>query len=200
MQLLKLIKTRRLIINLSLIFSSCCLNGICKMYKKKQSNVKKFRKHFNTRIIRAKQTYSTEEIADLLNIHINTVHVWYKAGLSKTDNQKPCLVFGQDLKDFLNAKNESKKRPCAPNELFCCKCQTPRRPKANQVCIKSTPARTNLVGYCATCGTKINKAISPQKIDFFKQALTVQTVHTENLIECSNTCAISDKKEGSKHA
>ena len=195
MQLLKLIKTRRLIINLSLIFLSCCSSGIRKLYKKKQSNVKKFRKRFNTRIVRAKQNYSTEEIADLFKIHINTVHAWYKAGLSRIDNQKPCLVFGQDLKDFLDAKNRSKKHPCAPNELFCCKCQKPSRPKDNLVCIKVTPARTNIVGYCATCGTKINKAISPQKIDFFNQSLTVQTVHTENLIECSNTCAISDKKE-----
>ncbi len=195
MQLLKLIKTRRLIINHSLIFSSCCLNGICKMYKKKRNSVKKFRKHFNTRIIRAKKTYPTQEIADLLNVHTGTVHVWYKAGLSKIDNLKPHYVFGQDLIKFLNARNASKKHPCAPNELFCCKCQKPSRPKDNLVCIKVTPARTNIVGYCATCGTKINKAISPQKIDFFNQSLTVQTVHTENLIECSNTCAISDKKE-----
>jgi len=199
MQLLKLIKTRRLIINLSLIFSSCCLNGICKMYKKKQSNVKKFRKHFNTRIVRAKQNYSTEEIADLFKIHINTVHAWYKAGLPRIDDLRPHCVFGQDLIEFVKAKNESKKHPCAPNELFCCKCQKPSTPKDNLVCIKVTPARTTVVGYCATCGTKINKAISPQKIDFFKQSFTVQTVHTENLIECSNTCAISDKKREVKH-
>jgi hypothetical protein len=165
------------------------------MYKKKQSNVKKFRKHFNTRIVRAKQTYSTEEIAYLFNVHFNTVHAWYKAGLPRIDNQKPSLVFGADLIDFLNAKNTFKKRPCAPNELFCCKCQQPSTPKDNLVCIKVTSARTNIVGHCAICDTKINKAISPQKIDLFKQTFIVQTVHRENLIEFSNTCVISDKKE-----
>ncbi len=169
------------------------------MYKKKQSNVKKFRKRFNTKIIKAKQTYSTEEIADFFKIHINTVHAWYKAGLPKIDDHKPFLVFGKDLIEFLNAKKSSKKCPCAANELFCCKCQKPSTPKANQVCIKVTPARTNLVGYCATCGTQINKAISPQKIELFKNIFIVQAVHTENLIECSNTCAISDKKREVKH-
>ena len=170
------------------------------MYKKKQSNVKKFRKHFNTRIIRKKQTYSTDETADLLNVHINTVHAWYKAGLARIDDHKPWLVFGKDLIKFLNAKNESKKRPCKPNELFCCKCQKPSTPKDNLVCIKATPARTNIVGYCETCGTTINKAISPNKIDFFKDTLIVQTVHTENLIACTNTCAITKKKKKGKHA
>lgn len=165
------------------------------MYKKKQNNVKKFRKRFNTRIIKTKQTYSTEEIADLFNVHINTVYAWYKAGLPRIDDQKPCLVFGADLIEFLNAKNTAKKHPCAPNELFCCKCQQPRAPKDNLVCIKATPVRTNITGYCVTCGTKINKAISPQKIEFFKQTFIVRTVHKENLIECNNTCAISDKKE-----
>ncbi len=168
------------------------------MYKKKKKNVKKFRKRFNTRIIRAKQTYSSEEIADLLKVHPNTVHMWYKAGLPKIDNQKPHMVFGQNLIEFLNAKRESKKHTCAPNELFCCKCQKPRLTKDNIACIKVTPARTNIVGYCASCGTKINKAISPHRIDFFKNIFIIQTVHRENLIECANTCAITNKKLGGK--
>ena len=139
-------------------------------------------------------------MVDLLSVHSSTIHAWYKAGLPKIDNQRPHLVFEEDLIAFLNQKNKSKKQPCAPNELFCCKCQQPSRSKDNLVCIKITPARTNIVGYCATCGTKINRAISPHKIDFYKKTLIVQTVHMENLIECSNTCAISDKKERSKHA
>lgn len=169
------------------------------MYKKKKSNVKKFRKHFNTRIIREKQSYSTEEVAELFKIHINTVHAWYRAGLPRIDNQKPSLIFGADLIAFLNTKNVLKKHPCAPNELFCCKCQKPRTPKDNLICIKITPARTNIVGYCTTCGTRINKAISLQKIDFFQQIFIVQMVHKENLIECSKTCASSDNKREEKH-
>ncbi len=170
------------------------------MYKKKKKNVKKFRKRFNTRIIRAKQTYSSEEIADLLKVHPNTVHMWYKAGLTKIDSQGLCLVFGDTLISFLKAKKGSKKNPCALNEFFCCKCQKPRLTKNNIACIKVTPARTNIVGYCATCDTKINKAISPHKIDLFKKTFTIQAVHEDNLIECTNTCAIAKKNIGEKNA
>ena len=165
------------------------------MYKKKKKDVKKFRKTFNTRIIRAKQTYSTDEVATLLKVHISTIHAWYKSGLTRIDRDQPHLVFGQDLIDFLNLRNKQKKRPCKPEELFCCKCQKPSGPLDNILCIKITKARANLVGLCKACGAKINKAISPFRIDDFKKIFTVQAVHEENLIECANTCAITNKKQ-----
>jgi hypothetical protein len=165
------------------------------MCKKKKKDVKKFRKKFNTRVIRIKQTYSTDEIAIRLNVHISTVHAWYKTGLATIDNHNPHRVFGQDLIDFLKLKNTKRKRPCNLEELFCCKCQKPNTPRDNIVCIMVTKARTNIMGRCKSCGSKINKAISPLKIDDFKKIFTVLTVHEEDLIECANTCAITKKKQ-----
>jgi len=169
------------------------------MYKKKKKNVKKFRKKFNTRIIRSKQTYSVEEISELLNVHLNTVGAWIKEGLPKIDAQQPHLAIGQHLIDFLKTRNNNKKRPCALDEFFCCKCQEPRRSKNNIVHIIINNCRTNMIGKCAQCGTKINKTISPQKVEFYKNVLTVETVHAENLIECANTCATSKKKKGAQN-
>lgn len=165
------------------------------MYKKKKKKLKKFSKKFNTRIIKSKSTYSIEEISELLKVHKNTVGTWIKEGLQKIDAHLPYLVFGQDLIDFLKTRNNSKKRPCAPNKLFCCKCQKLSKPLNNIVCIKITDARTNIAGFCETCSTKINKAISPNKIDFFKEIFILQMVHKENLIECTNTCAIIKKQQ-----
>lgn len=170
------------------------------MYKtKKKKKVKKFRKKFNTKLIKARKTYSIDEISELFNVHPNTVGTWRKLGLKTIDNNKPYLFFGSDLKDFIKEKNNSKKHPCALNELFCCKCQKPRKPKNNIVCIKQTQARTNVVGFCNACGTKINKTISPKKIDSFKKIFHVQTVHEENLIGCTNTCTIVKKKKERKN-
>lgn len=164
------------------------------MYKKKKKNAKKFRKKFNTRIIKSKKTYSVAEISELLNVHQNTVSVWLKKGLEKIDDQQPYLVFGQDLIYFLNAKNNAKKQPCDNDEFFCCKCQQPHRSKNNIACIKINNCRTNVVGVCEKCGTTMNKTISPQKVAFYKKIFDTKTVLQENLIECANTCAIVDKK------
>lgn len=163
-------------------------------YLKKKNKVKKFRKKFNTRRIKSKKSYSIEETGILLNIHTNTVGAWFKEGLPKIDSQLPYLIFGQDLIDFLNARNAGKKRPCDPDEFFCCKCQEPQKSKNNSICIKIDTCRTNIVGICQACGTKINKAISPQKVDFYKKIFTAVRMHTENLIECTSNCAITKEK------
>ena len=169
------------------------------MYKKKKKKVKKFRKKFNTRIIKSKQTYSVEEISELLSIHKNTVGRWFKEGLKKIDTQQPFLVFGQVLIDFLKERTSRKKHPCAIDQMFCCKCQKPRRSKKNVVCIKKTNCRTNIIGICEKCGTKINKTISPKKIDYYKKIFNLEAVHQEDLIECVNTCATVKKKQGDKN-
>lgn len=51
-----------------------------------------------------------------------------------------------------------------------------------------------MVGICEVCGTQINKAIAPSKIDFYKNTFNVETVHAENLIEFANTSATTNKK------
>jgi hypothetical protein len=122
------------------------------------------------------------------------VGAWLKTGLQKIDPQQPYLVFGQDLIDFLNARNKSKKSPCKIDQLFCCKCQNPQRPKNNVVSININNCRTNILGLCEICGTKINKTISPQKVDFYRNIFNVEEVYEEDLIECVNTSAIVKKK------
>jgi hypothetical protein len=144
------------------------------MYKKKQKNVKKFRKKFNTRIIKGKSTYSIEDITECLNVHKSTVSDWLRSGLKKIDTQQPSLIWGQDLIDFLNTTNKNRKRPCSENQLFCCKCQNPVYPKNNLVRIHLGDKRTNLIGICEVCGTSINRTISPQKIEFFRKNFVIE--------------------------
>jgi len=152
------------------------------MYKKKEKKVTKYRKRFNTRHVKTKASYSLETVSALLGVHPNTVRVWIKVGLKTVDDHRPILIFGQDLVDYLNAKNRSHKRPCAETELFCCKCQKPRVPCNGVVQIKITPGRVNLRGVCNACGTLVHKAISPSKIEWYKTLLTVTEVHgVENL-------------------
>lgn len=162
---------------------------------KKIKKVKKFRRHHNSRRIKAKQTYTTEEIADSLSVHPQTVLSWYKAGLKRIDNHQPSVVFGQDLKDFINEKNNKRKCKCASNELFCCKCQRPRRSSNNVVSIKIFKHKVNLVGNCEQCGTQINKTISPEKVGAYKKIFVIVPVQEEDLITCANTSAIAIKKD-----
>lgn len=162
---------------------------------KKIEKVKKFRRHHNSRIIKTNQTYTIQEIAELLKVHYQTVLRWLKNGLIRIDNHLPCVVHGQDLKDFINEENSKRKHKCAPDELFCCKCQRPRRSLNNLVCIKIFKNKVNLVGNCEKCGTQINKTISPEKVSEYKKIFVIVPVHEEDLIECANIFAITIKND-----
>lgn len=166
---------------------------------KKIEKVKKFKRHHNSRIIKTKQSYSTQEIADLLNVHLQTVLSWYAIGLKRIDNHMPSVVYGQDLKDFINEKNGRHKHKCASEELFCCKCKQPRRSSNNVVRIKIFKSKVNLVGNCEQCGTQINKTISPEKVSEYKKVFVIASVQEEDLIECANTSAITIKNEKVNH-
>ena len=145
--------------------------------------VKKFRRHHNSKIIKTKQSYSTQEIADLFGAHPQTVLRWYVSGLKRIDNHHPSIVHGQDLKDFIDEKNGRHRHKCATDELFCCKCQHPKRSRNNEVSIKCFKNKVNLVGSCEKCGTQINKTISPNKVSEYKNIFVIVPVHQEDLIE-----------------
>lgn len=163
------------------------------MRMKKKKDVRKFRKNFNTRIIKSKHSYDIHEIAQLLAVNKSSIWNWLKQGLKKEDNQQPYLIWGQDLKDFLASRNKQRKRPCKENELFCCKCQQPTKPKDNCVLLKIDNTRINMVGVCEVCGSSTYRTISPTAVDTVKKVFVVKPVERESLLECNNTSATTTK-------
>jgi len=130
-----------------------------------------------------------------LGSHPQTILSWYAYGLKKIDNHHPSIVYGQDLKDFIEEQNRKHKHKCGSDELFCCKCRQSRRSKNNAVSIKCFKNRVNVIGSCEKCGTQINKTISPNKVIEYKNIFVVASEHKEDLIECANTSAITIKNE-----
>jgi len=158
---------------------------------------KKFRKIFNTRVIKQKRSYSTQEISDLFGVHVATVQSWYGSGLKKIDDKRPAVVFGELLANFLNKKNKKGKRRCGIDEFFCCKCKNPRKSEKNKVHIKVVSIkRVMIVGICERCGTKMNRSGVPSKITKYKKVFDVQEIQEEHLLGCVNTGVNTSEKEG----
>ena len=62
-------------------------------------------KRLNPNLAKIHRNYSIEEVASLFSVHKNTVRGWIKSGLSVCDDQKPMLILGVVLRDFLKMKN-----------------------------------------------------------------------------------------------
>ncbi len=107
------------------------------------------------------RSYTVEEIACLFSIHKNTVREWIKKGLPVCDNQKPMLILGAELREFIQAKNKKNKRKCKPYEMYCLRCRSPQKPAENMVDYEPiTEVTGRLIGLCSRCECVINKYIS----------------------------------------
>ncbi len=107
------------------------------------------------------RSYTVEETACLFPVHKNTVRAWIKSGLPVIDDQKPMLILGTDLREFIKNKNKKNRRKCKPHELYCLRCKLPQKPAENMIDYEPISEVTGrLIGICSCCGCVINKYIS----------------------------------------
>ncbi len=145
------------------------------------------RRH-NCNRIKKNYPYSIGELVESLKIHKNTAHNWIKEGLKTIDNQKPYLVHGSDLREFLQKRQDAQKAKCRDEEFFCVKCQKRQKPFGNLVDIfMFTKTRGNLQGICEDCDTKIFKGFGIKKLNLIKKTFDVGQVHDTYLSECLNS-------------
>lgn len=119
-------------------------------------------KRLNPNRAKIHRSYTVEEISGLFTVHKNTVRGWVnKEGLLVCDNQKPMLILGSDLREFMQERNKKNKSKCKSHEMYCLRCKSPQKPAENMVDYEPITETTGrLIGLCSCCECVINKYIS----------------------------------------
>jgi len=142
--------------------------------------------HPNHRRVKAHRSYTVEELAQLCDVHENTVRAWRKAGLSPVDDDRPTLFKGQTVSAFLKDRREKAKKPCGAGMIFCLPCREPKRPAgdwADYVPITATTG--NLRGICPACDRLIHRRVNWTRIGSVAGDLHVRFTTAEpRLREC----------------
>ena len=145
------------------------------------------RRRLNPRLVRIHFSYSINDIVGRFGIHKNTVRNWLKHGLPRIDDARPTLVHGQDLRAFLERRQQARKRKCPPGTFYCLKCREPRPPALGMVdFIEMTVTSGNLKALCAICGTVMNRRAQRARIDAVMPNLTVQFSQADSHIRERN--------------
>ena len=132
------------------------------------------------RVIRAARTYTIEEAALALGVTTGTIRNWVTAGLPIMKGQRPFLILGDALKDFLQERTKSGKAILAPSQFYCLTCKGGREPMGLLVDFTpQTPLTARLTGLCGVCGGTCNRMISRSKIDDFGRLFELQIRGTE---------------------
>jgi hypothetical protein len=115
----------------------------------------------NHRHVKIHRSYTVEEIVSLFGIHKNTVRAWVKAGLSPSDDKRPMLILGQDLKAYLQARRVINKQTCKPGEIYCVCCRAPKFPAADMADYSPVTEKVgNLAAICPDCDSIMNRRVS----------------------------------------
>ena len=132
------------------------------------------KRHPNYRRVKIHRNYLVEGIADLLNVHKNTVRAWVKDGLPTCDDKRPMLILGHDLAAFLRARRASKKQPCQPGEIYCVRCRAPKVPAAGMVDYRPVTEKFgNLKAICPDCGSIMNRHVSMATLTQIREEIDV---------------------------
>ncbi|MAM70222.1 MAG: DNA-binding protein [Gammaproteobacteria bacterium] len=122
--------------------------------------------NYNPRLAKINRSYLVEEIAELYEVHKNTVNNWLKEGLKDCGAGFPRLILGQELREFLENRRRKNKRPCKPGEIYCVCCRMPVSPLNNKIYLDvSESGRASISGQCPCCLNKIFRKVSLSNIE-----------------------------------
>jgi hypothetical protein len=154
---------------------------------------------YNPRRARVGQSYTVQDIAELYGIHKNAILRWVKDGLPIIDKQKPYLIHGGDLREYLQKKRAARKQKCRPDEFYCCKCRVPRRAWENVADIHIRNAsKLSLSSLCAVCSTPVFRAGAVKKLPEYQKIFSIQTIQQASITVCNNPIVNSEMRKEAK--
>ena len=132
------------------------------------------KRHPNPRLAKIHRSYTVDEVAQLFDVHRNTVREWVKRGLPTNDDKRPMLILGRELVAFLTVRRAKNKRPCLPGEIYCVRCRAPQAPAGEMVdYVPLTATLGNLVAICSACETMMYRRVSLARLEQVRGILDI---------------------------
>ena len=155
------------------------------------------RHRVNPRLVKIHRSYTVEEAALRLGTHKNTIRNWIRQGLSVTDDRRPTLIHGADLRHFLEARRQHAKQPCPPGHIYCVRCRAPKPPAGGMAdYLPMTPTSGNLRGICPDCETLIHRRVALRGIDAIRAELDISFPEAPTRIRDSAMASVNcDSRE-----
>lgn len=113
------------------------------------------------------RNYTVDEAARILGRDKGTIRRWIATGLPAMKDQKPHLILGTDLIEFLKKQRRPKVR-CGPGEFYCLRCRAPRKPALGMVEIRSRNVSSlNIRALCEACQAVMHRRVSQRQMPSF---------------------------------
>lgn len=121
--------------------------------------------------IKAFRCYTIEEAAEVSDVSPRTIRNWAADGLRVMDAERPVLIRGDDLRDFIKEKRQGRKIKTAPDTFYCVCCRKSRKAAGSFADCDIKGKRVTLTALCEICGTIVSKPIAESRIPEIAQSL-----------------------------
>lgn len=141
----------------------------------------------STRRLKATVSYDFHAAASLIGVHKGAIRRWEKQGLFVDRTTRPHRLRGDVLKSYLDARRQSRRQPCKPNEFYCFACRAARSIYENLVdAFPVGTKRLRISGNCVECQKPVSKIQSVYKLpELLKRFVFLQQA-LERLSVCAN--------------
>ena len=123
-------------------------------------------------------SYSTARLKADFGFHPQTIRGWVKRKENPLPciNERPFLIFSEELRDWLKARDAERKVKTEVKQCFCSSCRKAKYPLDEKVHVPALTNKAQMKGICPACGSIMNKWISLKKLDLLHQYFTIITV------------------------
>jgi|TARA_R100000005_G_scaffold72265_1_gene39663 hypothetical protein len=131
-------------------------------------------KRISSRKIKINRSYDISEAAEACNVTPQTIRAWIKSGLLVLNSQRPSIILGFILKNFVDGLSKKGKSPLELEEFNCFRCKAPRKPfgmLADYVPLSEQTGR--LMALCSVCESACNRFVKAADLDDFSKVLEI---------------------------
>lgn len=121
--------------------------------------------------IKALRCYRVEEAAEVCGVSPRTIRNWIADGLPVLDSERPMLIRGDDLRNYIKRTRASRKVRTNPDEFYCCACHKARKAAGGFADCTINDRRAMLTALCAVCETVVCKPIAEARIPVIARTL-----------------------------
>lgn len=128
------------------------------------------RRKYNLRKIVSKRCYTTEEIAELFEVHVQTVRSWRKDGMQPIEKTtSPYLFLGSEVRAFLAKELSNQKTKLSDGEFYCLRCNKAVKPSTTSIIDRNITIGKGkqsifLTGSCPNCDTQLRRFATKEQL------------------------------------
>lgn len=144
--------------------------------------------------IKSFRCYTIREATDVTGVSARTIGTWIREGLHVMKEQRPFLIRGDDLRDFIRKRRKARKTKTALHQFFCLGCRDVRDAAGGFAECRISGNRVALKALCNSCGNVVNKPVAKSHLPELKSKLELLETQSDGFQETED----SKSETGSK--